>query len=123
VADYWAQEDTRSHPSAGNIDAVIASSQLFGPVIFELIKPIVDGMVGQQQEASMGLVDPQITRVVWQYPTRYSQMLVHLYRVPDQWQGSTKIPRSVPFLDPDWIGCRLCQWIFVRLYVTGAGGG
>ena len=81
MADYWAQEDTRSHPSAGNIDAVIASSQLFGPVIFELIKPIVDGYLAEMD--STKVYDRHKTRAMWEF-------ICGLIRGAEEWSGNNR---------------------------------
>jgi proteasome activator subunit 4 len=81
LANFWAQEDGRTHPSAANIDAVIASAQLFGPVIFDLIRPIVDGYLAEMD--STKVYDRHKTRAMWEF-------ICGAVRGAEEWSGNKR---------------------------------
>jgi proteasome activator subunit 4 len=81
VADYWAQEDTRVHPSAQSIDTVTASAQLFGPIVFELISPIVDAYLAEMDTKKV--YDRHKTRAMW-------ELISGIIRGADEWSGKNR---------------------------------
>jgi proteasome activator subunit 4 len=81
MATFWAQEDTRNYPSSSNIDLVIASTQLFGPVISDLIRPIIDGYLAEMSATK--IYDRHKTRALW-------ELLTGILRGSGDWSGNKR---------------------------------
>lgn len=78
IADYWAQEDNRTYPSATHIDFVLSLAQLFGKPVLEAIKPIVEGYLSVMD--SQKVYDRHKMRALWEF-------LAGLLRGSEEWPG------------------------------------
>lgn len=81
MADFWAQEHSRSYPSATNIDLVVASTQLFGTTIANLIKPIVEEYLAEM--SSSKIYDRHKTRAMW-------ELSAGILRGSEDWSGNKR---------------------------------
>ncbi|ORX39177.1 putative membrane protein [Kockovaella imperatae] len=78
LADHWAREDQRNYPSAGHIDFIVASAQLFGKPVFDFVQPIVETFL-QEMDATK-VYDRHKTRAMWEF-------LAGLIRGCEDWPG------------------------------------
>ncbi|OCF42973.1 proteasome activator subunit 4 [Kwoniella heveanensis CBS 569] len=81
VADHWAQENERNYPSATHIDFVLALAQLYGPPIFNAIKPIVEAYMKEMDDTKV--YDRHKMRAMWEF-------LAGLLRGSMEWSGKDR---------------------------------
>lgn len=78
VADYWAQEDQRTYPSATHIDFVLLAGEIYGVRIFESVRPIIDGYLAEMESSKV--YDRHKMRSLWEF-------LAGLLRASEEWPG------------------------------------
>jgi proteasome activator subunit 4 len=81
VADHWAQEDTRTYPSATHIDLILSLAQLFGIQIFEATRPIIEGYLAEMEEKK--IYDRHKMRALWEF-------LAGVLRGSEEWPGKDR---------------------------------
>ena len=81
LADHWAREDQRNYPSAGHIDFIVSSSQLFGKPIFDYLQPIIEAFLVEMDKTKV--YDRHKTRAMWEF-------ISGIVRGSEDWPGKDR---------------------------------